>query len=451
MELPVDVGVIYEGERISREEAFVELGGEEKGVELLRVAPTEDVKDGAVKLTGVDFSEMEEGKAYPFGLLVKITGDKLEEDVEGVLERRIHEFINYIQGVMHQNSRDKVMVRVGKHAVEKGLTLKHIGAALIQLLKKEYKAIKKAEVEIFTQREEVDKLLAQAKEVYRRRDEKAAKLKDEEVDVFYGCAMCQNHAANHVCIIAPSRISGCGVISWLEARAAAKIGEGAIFEVPKDSVLDETKGEFEGVNRAVADKSRGATTRVYLHSLFDHPHTQCSCAQAIVFYIPEVDGFGVVDSGFKGKTPFGMGFSTLIKQVGNGVQHSGFIGVGLAYLRSPKFLQGDGGWERVVWMPSHLKSSLRDVIPPEIYDRIATEEEAGDLEALTKFLRAKGYSLPSGEVEELVATAEPEEAQPAQKQQVVYALPRRRVKLSFINTDIRFKKLIITEEKEKNN
>jgi len=146
-----------------------------------------------------------------------------------------------------------------------------------------------------------------------------------------------------------------------------------------------------------------------------------------------------------------MGFSTLIKQVGNGVQHSGFIGVGLAYLRSPKFLQGDGGWERVVWMPSHLKSSLRDIIPPEIYDRIATEEEAGDLEALTKFLRAKGYSLPSGEVEELVATAEPEEAQPAQKQQVVYALPRRRVKLSFINTDIRFKKLIITEEKEKNN
>ena len=450
MEFPVDVDVIYEGERISRDEAFVELGGKSTGVELLRVTLPEYIEDGTVKLKGADFSEMEAGKSYPFGLFVKIAGERLEEDVEGVLERRIHEFISYIQGVVHQNSRDKVLIRVGKNAVEKGLTLKHIGAALIQLLKKEYKAIEKAEVEIFTQGEEVEKLLAQAREVYRSRDEKAAKLKDEEVDVFYGCAMCQNHAANQVCIISPSRISGCGVISWLEARAAAKIGEGAIFEVPKGSIIDENKGEFEGVNKAVTDKSRGATTKVYLHSLFDYPHTQCSCAQAIIFYIPEVDGFGIVDSSFKGKTPFGMSFSTLMKQIGNGAQHSGFTGVGLAYLRSPKFLQGDGGWSRVVWMPSHLKSDLRDAIPPEVYDRIATEKDACDLKALENFLRARGYPIPQDRVEKHISTEKPEEAPPGQRQPIVHAPTRRHVKLTFINSEIRFKKLIITGEKEKN-
>jgi acetyl-CoA decarbonylase/synthase complex subunit beta len=450
MELPVDVGVIYEGERISREDAFVELGGSETGVELLRVVSSEEIEDGAVKITGEDFSGMEEGKAYPFGLLVRIAGEKLEEDVEGVLERRIHEFVNYIQGVMHQNSRDRVLVRVRKDAVAKGLTLTDIGRALIQLLKKEYRAIERAEVQIFTRKEEVESLLTEAREVYRRRDEKAAKLRDEDVDVFYGCTMCQNHAANHACIIAPSRVSGCGVISWLEARAAVKIGEGAIFEVPKGKVIDESKGEFEGVNKAIADKSRGATTRLYLHSLFDYPHTQCSCAQAMVFYIPEVDGFGIVDSNFKGKTPFGMNFSTLIKQVGNGSQHPGFIGIGLAYLRSPKFLQGDGGWSRVVWMPSHLKESLREVIPPEIYERIATEKKAEDLEALVKFLEEKGYKLPSKEeVAEEAPAQEAEEAQPAAAQ-VVHALPRRRVTVAFINSTFHFKKLIITTEKEKN-
>jgi acetyl-CoA decarbonylase/synthase complex subunit beta len=333
-----------------------------------------------------------------------------------------------------------VVVRVAGHAVEKGLTLRHIGAALIQLLKKEYSAVEKVEVTIATRHEEVERLLAQAREVYRRRDEKAAKLRDEDVEVFYGCAMCQNHAANHVCIISPSRISGCGVISWLEARAAAKMGEGAIFEVSKGEVLDKSRGEFTGVNTAVAEKSKGATTRVYLHSIFEHPHTQCSCAQAIVFYIPEADAFGVVDSGFKGKTPFGVGFSTLLRQVGNGAQHPGFTGIGLAYLRSPKFLQGDGGWSRVVWLTSHLKQSLRDVIPEEVFDRIATEREAPDLESLLQFLRERGYPLPQKE----------EKAETTAPQQITYTHPGRRINLTFINSEIRFKKLIITDGKRKN-
>ncbi|NOZ59244.1 MAG: CO dehydrogenase/CO-methylating acetyl-CoA synthase complex subunit beta [Euryarchaeota archaeon] len=435
MELPVDVGVIYEGERISGNEVFVELGGEEGGVELLRVVPAEEVRDGRVLVTGRDVDEMEEGGRYPFGILVKIAGRTLEEDVEGVLERRIHEFLSYIQGVMHQNSRDRVVVRISKQAVERGLRLRHVAHALVELLRREYPAVERVQVELITSRERVEALLREAREVYRRRDEKAAELRDEDVDVFYGCAMCQNHAANHVCIITPSRVSGCGVISWHEARAAAKMGESAIFEVSKGELLQEEKGEYSGVNAAVADRSRGTTQRVYIHSIFEHPHTQCSCAQAIVFYIPEVDALGVVDHGFRGKTPFGVDFSTLLRQVGNGVQHPGFAGIGLGYLRSPKFLQGDGGWERVVWMPSHLKESLRDVIPAEAFRRIATEKEAPDLESLRRFLEERGFPLPA---EERRSSAQ------------AYALPRHRVNITFINSEIYFKKLIIMGGKEKN-
>jgi CO dehydrogenase/acetyl-CoA synthase beta subunit len=73
MELPVDVGVIYEGERISRDQG-VELGGDATGVELLRVVPPGEVEDGRVEVLGRDLREMKVGRSYPFALHVKIAG-----------------------------------------------------------------------------------------------------------------------------------------------------------------------------------------------------------------------------------------------------------------------------------------------------------------------------------------------------------------------------------------
>ena len=406
--IPVDVGMIYEGERIRKHAMHADLGGPKAiGVELLRVVPMEKIEKDEVIIKGKDIQEMEEGKAYPFGMFIEVAGEKLEEDLEGIFERKIHYFLNYIQGFMHLNSRDTIWCRVSKEAKKKGLTLKHIAEILITFYKTEFEVIKKVRVTLLTDEEEVKKFIEKARAIYEKRDARSRKLRDEDVDIFYACILCQSFAPQHVCIISPNRISLCGSISWFEGRAAVKIDpHGPIFEVKKGELLDEEKGEYSGVNEAVKKASNGAIERIYMHSMFGYPHTSCGCFEAIAFYIPEVDGIGIVHRNFKGLTPFGLPFSTLASQTGGGIQQEGFLGIAIEYLRSSKFFQGDGGWERIVWLPKELKERVKDAIPQELYDKIATEE-IGDIEALKNFLREKQHPVVRRWVEKKEEKEEP--------------------------------------------
>ncbi|MHC1625323.1 MAG: CO dehydrogenase/CO-methylating acetyl-CoA synthase complex subunit beta, partial [Methermicoccaceae archaeon] len=93
----------------------------------------------------------------------------------------------------------------------------------------------------------------------------------------------------------------------------------------------------------------------------------------------------------------------------------GFLGVGVNYFRSPKFIQVDGGWNRVVWMAKALKEQVVDDIPEELRDKIATEETAPEIESLKEFLSNAGHPVVERwEVEEEeVEETEPEEEAPA--------------------------------------
>ncbi len=434
--IPVDVASIYEGESIHADKAYADLG-RELGVELLRVASDTEVADGQVYVTGKNIQDIKKGDNLPFGIYIKVAGERLEEDIEGVFERRIHELMNYIQGFMHNGSRDSMWCRISDESAEAGLNLEHIGRALIELFKKEYRVIEKMEVSFYTEKEKVEELLKTTREVFARRDEKIKSIRDEDVDVFYGCLLCQSHAPNHVCIISPSRTSNCGSISWLEAKAAVKIDpNGPIFEVPKGETIEEFKGEFSGVDEAIKEKSSGSTEKVYLHSMFDHPHTSCGCAEAISFFIPEVNGFGIVDSAFKGNTPFGMDFSALIKQIGGGIPTPGFLGISYAYMKSDKFLQGDDGWKRVVWMPSALKKRFSDYIAEDIIDKIATEKEAENLDSLRSFLLNKKHPA--------IKEKEDNSEKPDVSRPVSIPISRGKVKVVFDGINFRVDELIIT-------
>jgi acetyl-CoA decarbonylase/synthase complex subunit beta len=69
------------------------------------------------------------------------------------------------------------------------------------------------------------------------------------------------------------------------------------------------------------------------------------------------------------------------------------------YLRSPKFLQADGGLRRMVWLPKEVKERLKDSIPSDLYDKIATEEDVKNVEELVEFLNRVGHPWVKGEVE----------------------------------------------------
>ncbi|MDP2218213.1 MAG: CO dehydrogenase/CO-methylating acetyl-CoA synthase complex subunit beta [Methanolobus sp.] len=428
-EFPFEISPMFEGERIRKEGMHVELAGpKSKGFELVRAADMNDVEDGRFTLIGPDLSDMEEGSRYPFAMIYRIAGELVETDLESIVERRNHEFQNYIQGMMHLNQRDDVWIRVGKEAVSKGLnSFEHIAKAVMMLFKNELPFIEKVEAIYITDMEEIEKEIENTRAVYKARDERTRGLHDEDVDTFYGCTLCASFAPTNVCVVTPDRISLCGAINWFDGRAAAKVDpEGPQFAIPKGELLDAESGEYSGVNEFAKKLSSGEYDRIKLHSFMEYPHTSCGCFEVVGFYIPEVDGIGWVDRDFAGTAPNGLQFSTMAGQTGGGKQVVGFLGVGVNYFRSPKFIQADGGWNRVVWMPKMLKEKVFQDMPEDIREKIATEDDAKDIDSLRNFLKEKNHPILERWVEE-EAEEEVEDEAPAKAQatpQAGFAAPQ---------------------------
>lgn len=396
-DIPVEVGLVHVGERIRKNDMHVELGGPEiaEKFELVKVRPLEQVHDGTILVTGPDLAQMDPQKKYPLGILVEIAGPQLEEDIEGVIERRIHEYTNYLEGFMHLNQRYDIWVRVSKKAFNRGLTsLVPVGRVLERLLKNELPIIEKIQITFFTDANKISGIYAEARRAYEARDARARGLTDDDVDVFYGCALCQSFAPSHVCVITPQRYANCGAISWFDGRAAARIDpKGPIFPIEKGQCIDAKNGEFAGINESAKKRSLGEVSRVYLYSAFTYPHTSCGCFEGIAFYIPEVEGFGIVMRGYRDATVNGLAFSTMADSTAGGRQVDGFHGISLEYMRSPKFLSADGGYARIVWMPSELKTQMQAFIPVDLFKKIATENDVKTVSELRDFLSAQAHPV----------------------------------------------------------
>jgi acetyl-CoA decarbonylase/synthase complex subunit beta len=414
-DIPVDVGVIYEGERIRRNDMQVELGGPsiKEKFELAKVKGLDEIEDGKIAIIGPDIKDMQEGGAYPLGVLVEAAGSTLDQQLEGVIERRIHGYMNYIEGFMHLNQRYDIWIRLSKKSFQKGLnSFEYIGKVIYKLFKSELPIIEKVQITFISDPAKVQELYPSALEEYEARDARARGLKDEDVDKFYGCVLCQSFAPTHVCVITPQRYSNCGAISWFDGRASAQVDpKGPVFAIEKGELIDVEKGEYAGVNETVKKKTLGEVNKVWLYTAFGHPHTSCGCFEAVAFYIPEVDGFGLVNRSFKGVTVNGLPFSTLADSTAGGRQVDGFHGLSIEYMRSKKFLEADGGWNRVVWLPKEVKERVKDFIPKDVVDKIATEEDAQNVDSLKTFLKEKNHPVVARWAAEAAAV---EEAAPSE-------------------------------------
>jgi len=396
-DIPVGVGVIYEGERIRWGDAQLELGGpnEKYKFELAKTRSLDEIDDGKINIIGPDLKDLEPGRNHPLGILVEVAGKEIEPQLEGVIERRIHEYINFIEGFMHLNQRYDIQIRMSKKTFEKGLnSFNYIGQVMQRLYKNELTIIEKIQITFITDPEKVAGMYNEAVTSYEARDAKARGMNDDEADAFYGCTLCQSFAPTHCCVITPQRYSNCGSISWFDGRAAARIDpKGPLFTIEKGECLDSWKGEYTGVNQVLKEKTLGAVERVQLYTAFGFPHTSCGCFEGLAFYIPEVDGMGLVYRDFKGKAVNGLPFAVMADSTAGGRQVDGFHGVSIEYLRSPKFLQVDGGWSRIVWMPSNIKERVKDFIPTDFVDKIATEKDAETIDQLKEFLTKKAHPI----------------------------------------------------------
>jgi len=410
VDIPCAFGPAYEGERVRKADLFAQMGGgKTQCTELVKMADMNEIEDSKVDVVGKDLGDLKEGDTLPLGIYVQVAGREMQADFEPILERQIHHLCNYIQGVMHIGQRDISWVRVGKAAVEKGFTLKDIGVVLHAKFHQDFgKILDKVQVTLYTGKEDVEKLTERARAEYKTRDERVENMRDEDVETYYSCTLCQSFAPNHVCTVSPERTGLCGAYNWMDCKASFEINPtGPNQPIEKGECLDSRYGQWKGVNDFVYKASKGGIDHYNFYSIVFDPMTTCGCCECVAAVLPQSNGVMTVNRDYQGETPCGMTFTTLAGTIGGGASTPGFVGHSKFNITQRKFIRGDGPFEkdghagllRLVWMPKMLKDEVKDrfeerakeVGIPDLLDRVA-DETVGTTEAdILPFLKEKKH------------------------------------------------------------
>ena len=402
--IPVAFAAAFEGEIIRKADMKVEFwSAKNTTCELVLMKDMDEVEDHKLVIDGpdIDSGDLE----YALATCVYVAGKKMQADFESVIERKIHAWFNYMEGVMHTGQRNQFRIRISKDAYDKGLRLTHFAEVLYHMITDEFDAVvDKCEVHLITDPVKATAFLNDvAIPRYNMRDDRLASMTDESVDRFFTCILCQSFAPAHCCVVTPERLGLCGAVSWLDAKATYELNpNGPSQPIMKEGCLDERTGRYTTVNDAIKDATHGAVEEVTLYSIMEDPMTSCGCFECISGIEPMSNGFIVVNREYAGMTPAGMTFGELASCTGGGVQTPGYMGHGRHFIASKKFIHAEGGIERIVWMPKELKDDVGERLnktAKELYgidnftDMIADETICTDCDALMEFLQEKNHPV----------------------------------------------------------
>ena len=402
IDIPCSFGPAFEGERVRGADLHCQMGGgKSQATELVKMADMKAIEDAKVIVDGPDIGDIKEGETLPLGIFVQVAGREMQTDFEPILERQIHHLINYIQGIMHIGQRDIAWIRVGKAAIEKGFTIKDIGVVLHAKFHQDFgKILDKVQVTLITDKKKVDALTKTARAEYKTRDERVENMTDEDVETYYSCTLCQSFAPTHVCSVSPERTGLCGAYNWMDCKASFEINPtGPNQPIEKGECIDPVLGQWKGVNEFVNKASRGAVTHYNFYSMVIDPMTTCGCCECIAAMLPSCNGVMTVGRDYTGETPCGMKFTTLAGVMGGGASSPGFVGHSKFNITQGKFIKGDGGLLRMVWMPKVLKEEIKERLEktgkafgvPDLYDKIADETVGVTEEEILPWLKEKGH------------------------------------------------------------
>ena len=401
--IPVAFAAAFEGEIIRKKDMHNEMwSSRNPTAELVLMKDMAQVEDHKITLIGPDFDAE---KDLALATFVEVAGRKMQVDFESVIERKIHTWFYYMEGVMHTGQRNQVRIRVSNSAFEAGLRLKDFGEVLYAMIMNEFDAVvDKCQITLITDPAEAGKFRDEiAMPRYTQRDDRLASMTDESVDRYYTCILCQSFAPAHCCVVTPERLGLCGAVSWLDAKATNELDpNGPCQPIIKGEPIDERTGRFASVDAMVASATHGAVESVTLYSLLEDPMTSCGCFECICGIEPVSNGVIIVNREYRGMTPSGMTFGELASCTGGGVQTPGYMGHGRHFISSKKFCSAEGGIKRIVWMPRELKEDVGQRLnetAKELYgienfcDYIADEYVTCDCEELYGWLAETGHPV----------------------------------------------------------
>ena len=181
--IPVAFAAAFEGEIIRKADMKVEFwSGKNPTAELVLMKDASEVEDHKIAIVGNDIDCGE--KDFALATYVEVAGKKMQADFESVIERKIHAWFNYMEGVMHTGQRNQIRIRVSNAAYDAGLRLKHFGEVLYHMIMDEFDAVvDKCQVTLITDKAATQKFLDEvAMPRYNARDDRLASMTDEAGD-----------------------------------------------------------------------------------------------------------------------------------------------------------------------------------------------------------------------------------------------------------------------------
>ncbi|NLF37943.1 hypothetical protein GX586_00770 [bacterium] len=314
----------------------------------------------------------------PVGIVVTVADARLDVATSGYLEEKALDGIHLLHGVRaERNGDDGFRLFLAREA---DASPGRIAGAVAAGLKRAFPLLEGVAVEVFT-----GPAAAAAKQrADAFRAERARCISSERDDTaphFHYCIECQPFSREHVCIVTPDRPPMCGRDRF-QVKAAALFGatwhpfkrqdvpDGALRgALVPGTAIDAATGEYQSVNDAVRILSHGAVTRMTLHSVRSFPHTSCGCFRFLAFWIEGLDGIGVMERNYEGEAPGRLTWNILANRAG-GKQSPGVTGVSEAYLRSPRFLKGDGGHAAIRWVSPKAYEAVKDLLPEHARVRV---------------------------------------------------------------------------------
>ena len=314
IEIPCAFGPAFEGERVRGADLYCQSGGgKTQCTEYLKLAEMNEIEDGKVTVIGRrTIGDMKEGDTFPLAIMMRVAGREFQEDFEPILERQTHPSDQLHPG---HHAHGPARHRLGaceQSGSRKRFTLKDIGVVLHAKFHQDFgKIMDKAEVVLYTKKEDVDKITAEARAAYKHRDERVENMTDEDVDIFYSCTLCQSFAPTHVCAVSPERTGLCGAYNWMDCKASYEINPtGPNQPIEKGEVVDPVMGRFAGVDESLKRPPAAPSKHTTSTRWSTIPMTTCGCCEAIAAMLPACNGVMTVNREYAGETPCGMKFTT---------------------------------------------------------------------------------------------------------------------------------------------
>lgn len=308
---------------------------------------------------------------YTIGIEIQIGDKRLDISTSEYLEKSAMRGINLIKGLRAERDKEgNFFIYSEKGVIPDGYM---IAEALQKWIAFEFPYIEKIHITILTG-EQAREASPSVKALQSKRSRMIAEESDDNVKYFNYCLECQPFAKDHVCIITPDRPPMCGRDRF-QVKSAALFGaswhpwkrrelenQEMRGSIEAGKALDINNGEYLSANRAIEQFSPSHIKRVHLHGLREFPHTSCGCFQFLVFWIESLNGIGIMERDYKGEAPEGITWDMLANAAG-GKQAPGVTGASRNYLRSKRFMQGEGGFQTVRWVSPRAFEALKFLLP----------------------------------------------------------------------------------------